>query len=1818
MKKNFLVIVLAMATALFCQCSSNEPEVPEVPQYNEYVSAYTSGTLTRKSDVKVIFSQDIPQGRLDSVKAEEVMQLSPKVEGTFTFADAHTLVFSPKAEMKRNAKYTVKVKTNKLFADGKEFEYAFLTRPFSVGGGLKSFEVTNDDQYELTFNLMTADEEKPEVIEKHVTCSMEGGLTWTHASDGLNHQLKVRVNPTTACALTLTQESDKSIEAREQVITTIQLPSTKTFTVVSQRSRPGDTKCIEVTFNKNLDPKRSVQGLVYVRNKDLQASVEGNKVLLVGDMEEGETLEIIIDKNLTSLNNVKISPSASASVTITNNKPSVEFVGKGTIVPQSDRILIPFRSVYMKGIRVLVHKVFQNRIGSLLQEGDINSYYNFCYVARPVYATTFYIDDKGADLSDWHTYAIDLTDQFKMEPGAIYRVELGLDARLSAWPNDSLPKATREEIAEEDAKVLESAGNRFDQGCWYYIGQAFDTEHWDVDNYYQLRQDPGSVYYYDSGSTARNVLATNIGLTVLRGADDNISVTAINLLDAQPMSGVEVEVYSLQQQKIGEGKTDADGMATIAYNTHLGRPFYLQARKGNDVSYLKVSENSALSTSTFDVSGDVVQRGLKGYIYGERGVWRPGDVVHLSFMLNDRNHTLPQNHPVTLKLSNPLGQVTNRLTKTESAMGLYSFSIPTADDAPTGIWNVQISVGGATFNKNIRIEAIKPNRLKIDLKLPEGNMAVGANSASLQTEWLNGSKAGGLKYDVTAKVVAATTSFKDWKGYVFDDPTKVFETSEVEVSKGAVDASGHADLRLNFQAEKQAPGMLAANLVTHVYEPSGEFSVDGVRALVAPYRHFVGIKAPEQTRASHLDTDKFHSYALVTVDKDGNPVANTQVQVDVYKVRWYWWWNSSNEQLAGYTSSRYNEPVNTLHYVTDAMGQVDFNLKMDEADWGTYLIVATDKESGHSTGVMSYFDWPNMESRRSEKASENATSLSITTDKQEYHPGDKMRISVPSEQGSRAIVSISNGSKILSLQTYSCQKSRSEFVIDVTDEMMPNAYVAVSLIQPYEQTVNDMPIRMYGIVPVKVTSDKSHLVPHISCADEFLPETKVQVTVSEKDGRAMGYTLAIVDEGLLDLTRFKTPNAWPLFNVREALGVRFWDLYSNVNGAFGGRIEQMFSVGGDEALNNGPKAIVNRFTPMVHFSGPFTLKKGEKRTHTISVPNYNGRVRVMVVAGDGSAYGSAEKSVQVRKPLMLIATMPRQIGKGDEVTVSATVFATQALGDVKVDLSTSKGMQVVGEKSRSVSFREAGDKTVQFRVKEVDQASPATITLVATGSGQKSEYVTEVPIRKVCQTLSQTFVETVNPGSAWKQDLTLPGIENHKLLVDVSATQPLNMSSRLKSLIAYPHGCVEQTTSKAFPQLYLGEFSVLYEEQQKDIENNVKYCINRLANYQVADGGMSYWPGGKVSGAWISAYVLHFFHEASSRGYYVPDDMMRRLKNYVVQSASNWEAGKDHSFDGAYQLYVLSLIQSPALGAMNRMREHVSELSSSAVYFLSAAYAKSGRTDVARELLTSAEGQTAVYGYWHSTEVSRLLAENAVDDQKAVETEESVRKRLVSDNWMSTSNTSFSLIAMSEFYKSHKPGNGLKFAVGMDGKSSTDVSTEMYSWSKEMPLAEGKCNLSLQNKGDAPIYLTYTQQGDAVQSPVERSSNGLELSVVYTSDKDQSLNPSSIGQSTTFKACVTVRNASGKDLDNVAVTHIVPAGWEILSASPSGTISYQDLRDDRLLSYIDHLRQGESITIRLNLSATYAGQYYLPAITAEAMYDATTSGCTASGTAEVK
>ena len=1019
--------------------------------------------------------------------------------------------------------------------------------------------------------------------------------------------------------------------------------------------------------------------------------------------------------------------------------------------------------------------------------------------------------------------------------------------------------------------------------------------------------------------------------------------------------------------------------------------------------------------------------------------------------------------------------------------------------------------------------------------------------------------------------------------------------------------------------------MLLANLVTRVYEESGDFSIDADRMLYSPYRRYAGIKSPQKDK-EQLNTGTNYTYEVASVDYLGKPQANTELDVKVYKVYWHWWWDSNSSGLANYVSDSYNKPVKTFAVRTDGDGRGTFQLSFPDKEWGTYFISVKDKESKHSTGVMSYFDWPYNEGRRNTDGSESATMLSFKTDKDSYTPGEKMVVTFPSTKGSRAIISIENGVRVLSLTEHTCEDKQTTVRLDVTKDMQPNAYVYITLLQPHGITKNDLPIRLYGVVPFTVTSPESHLTPVIQSPAELKPDASYTISVSEKNGKEMAYTLAIVDEGLLDLTRFRTPEPWKAFNAREALGVNTWDLYNYVVGAYGGRIEQLFSIGGDDALNKGPKAIVNRFKPVVRFDGPFLLKKGKTARHTYQMPNYNGRVKIMVVAGNGEAYGHADKSVMVRKPVMLLGTLPRVIGVGEEMVVPATVFATEdGVGAVNVSIACSSNMEVVGEATRSLSFERKGDQQASFRIRVKKNPGIGKVTITATGKGDKSVYETELEIRTVRRPQVKVTAATLEAGKSWKETVAMPGATGtNQLTLEVSDIAPVNLSSRLSYLLGYPHGCLEQITSKGFPQLYISSFTDLTPQQAKSTEEAVKEVIRRLRSYQTVDGAFAYWPGGTSSNGWGTVYATHFLLEASKKGYLVPEAMKQSVLNNLRRVARNWKPATSYYMDSeettqAYRLYVLALAGSPEMGAMNRLKE-MKDLTSMSRWSLASAYALVGREDVAQDLISKTTALPSGYSEYDETFGSdvrdqsiQLMTLCLLDKGKEAATlVEELSKQLSSDDWLSTQSTAFALVALSDYLAKYRVDGVMDFTYACGGKDG-QVKTDKNIWSETLLDKAGtSASVELKNTGKSTLFARIITEGIPEQGEEKAYANGVSLAVSYVDLNGSPVNVAQLEQGTNFSAVVTVKNPSARGYNNLVLSEIFPAGWEILNTrflnesvtdSLSAGVNYQDIRDDRVYSYIDRLPAGSQVTVKINLCAVYPGRFYLPPVYCEAMYD---------------
>ena len=1824
---NTLAYIMLIVLSVLSSCSDKNPSA--IIDSNAYVEAFTHGTISRKSTIYLIFNRDIESSKLDYTKLESLIKISPKVEGTFAFENNRTIAFKPADAFKRGESYVVDADLSEWFGEGESFKFSFdiLTGQVRCRFDELAINEKNEDAYDVKLAVMTTDVESDADVEKAIgiysgskDVTSQLNCEWTHDVDGYHHTLTLVGVQSLSTVQTFTIKGDNSVFENNNVavLEEVDIP-TNEFDLLSINYVTSPERYIEVAFTKLLDEKANYNGLAFISDNVSEAvKVKGNTLRLFPDAGKSGDVLVSLSQNIRSKKGQKLGKDIMRNVEINKNenKPQIKLIGKGTIIPTSDKIIIPFQAVNVRGVVVRVVKVLSDNMGQFLQENDYSEYTYLTRVGRIIAYKTVFLDEDGADLTRWNNFGIDLKEIINPEPGTLYRVELSFDKSLSAWPgceNDNLSKS---QIMANDKLRFKEECERFNNGSYYYTD--YYSYWWDDED-----EDPTKDSYYHGKAKGRNVLATNLGITAMCGADGVYKAVVNNLTSAKPESGVKIEAYNYQNQKIAEAETNSQGFADVKVADETNSPYYLKAIKGKEVTYLKVNSGNSLSYSAFDTKGEVVQKGLKGFIYGERGVWRPGDTLHLGFMLNEVVKTLPEDHPVVLSVSNPMGQVYSNQTRNKSVMGIYRFDVPTEPEVPTGIWTATVSVGGTYFSKNLRIETIKPNRLKINLALPKVIVANRQLGATLHSEWLNGSRAKNLKYDIEATFYPTKTEFDNYKDYVFDSPATEFTNSEYQVANGVLSNVGDANINVSLSGASDAPGMLIGNFTTRVYEQSGEFSTDVSSTKFSPYQYYVGVKSP-QKGWRQLATGKKHKYMIATVDANGQTAPTRNVTIEVYKVSWYWWWESmSSSEMADYVSDSYNKPVKRFLLRTNSSGVAEFDLDFADNEWGTYMVLASDVQGGHKSGVLSYFDWDYMENRQSVSSGEAATQLKFTVDKDEYQPGDKISVVIPSSQGSRAIVSVCNGSKVLSTDSYECSAEQTTVKLPVTEDMHPNAYVCVNLIQPHSNTENDLPIRLYGVQPVKVTSPKSYLYPEISMDDEIKSESDYSISVSEKDGREMAYTLAIVDEGLLDLTHFKTPDPWAAFNAREALGVRMWDMYQDVVGAFGGRLEQIFSIGGDDALNNGPKAIVNRFTPIVKVEGPFILAKGKKQKHTFNMPNYNGRVRVMVIAGDGRAYGSTDKSVLVRKPIMLLGTLPRVIGVGETMDIPATVFATKdGVGNISTKIECSDNMEVVGGSTQTLTLNKQGDETVRFRIKVKDKSGTGYVKLTASAGGDKAVYETNIDIRSTSERQVKVFSSVVEAGKDWTSTINLPGIEGtNSLNIELSGIRPINLEARLSYLLGYPHGCIEQTTSKVFPQLYLSDYTQMSAERKKSTEENVKAGINRLRSFQLGNGLMSYWPGSNSPSDWGSVYAAHFLIEASKKGYLISGNMKDNLLSALRKAARDYNNTKSHGEDltQCYRLYVLALASKAEMGAMNRMKEGSAKLTQTAKYLLASAYAVSGHADVAKTIagqtnnLSDSQSWGYTYGSALRDEAIKLIMANAINDNDLIKSGvDYLSDKLSSDDWLSTQETAFSLFALAQYYGKNAVDNTLNYAVTLDGNNlATDKVEARVVNINAFENGKKSAKVNVKNNGKGQLFVRAITEGEMAQGTIEPTANRISISVAYVNEAGQAMSVDKLQQGTNFKARVLIENKSNTDINNLVLTQILPSGWESLSTpyidkgGDANTLSYRDVRDDRVFSYVDLLRAGKYIELEIDLCATYSGEFYLPAVVCEAMYDNT-------------
>jgi len=1801
------------------------------PAFRNYISGFTSGVVS--TDTKVViklnfdFANDTMIGKACKL---DLFSFNPQIKGETFWTDKQTVEFRPAQKLPHDQTYKIDFNLFSLITvpdSLRIFKFHIITMKQGLNveiQNVKPYDAEQGKDYKyvkIMGTVNTADFALPEKIESVISNNKNLKTTWVHDEKSKTHQFFIdSVERKQTTQQIIISWNGKPIEASQKGEINVEIPAVNDFKLTNAKAFQFPDQHIVLQFSDPLDEKQNTDGLIRL-SSNFRVLLEDNEIKIYpNDILKGE-VNVIIEKAITNSHSKTLDKNVSKIVVFEEIKPNVRLTGKGVIVPSTNGLIFPFEAVNLKAVKVRIVKIFENNVLQFLQVNEIDGNREIKRVGRQIFSKTVELNGEGiVDYSVWNSFSLNLEELVKTEPGAIYQVNISFSKENSAYPcsgESSKPVLKNFNDSKNDNEG-DDVVDRYYYDYYDYYEDEYYSYNWDE------RDDPCKDSYYYNKSVSRNFIASDLGIIAKKGNDETIHVFVNDLRTTEPLSNVKIELYNFQQQLLTSENTNSDGIAVLKTSK---TPAFLIAKSDKQRGYLKLNNNTALSLSMFDISGSSSDNDIKGFIYGERGVWRPGDTLFLSFILEDRTKKLPPSHPIGFTLTNPLGQITYRNVKTAGLNGFYTFACTTSPDAPTGNWNATVDIGGVKFNKTLKIETIMPNRLKILLDFGGDKLYAHQDKAiSLKSVWLHGAVAQNLKADVNVSLSKMKTEFKNFKGYVFDDNSRNFSTEEYEIFNGKLNDKGEALIKPDFNFKKAAPGVLQASFQVRVFENSGAFSIDRVSIPYYPYKTYVGVKVPEGKGYNKmLRTDQTHKVNIVNVDAMGNPVNGGTVLAELYKIDWNWWWDNSGEDGASYINSYYMTPVSTEE-IKLAAGKGVFNLRIDAPEWGRYFLRVTDKVSEHSCGDFIYIDYPEWENRSRTKETGAATLLTLTSDKQSYNAGDKIQITFPSSKQGRALISIEKGSKILKTYWVKTENGNTSFTFEATKDMAPNVFAHVTFIQPHAQVLNDLPIRLYGVIPINVEDKNTILKPVITMPDVLKPEQKSTISVSEENKKPMTYTLAIVDEGLLDLTRFKTPNPWAYFYAKEALGIRTWDLYDYVAGAYAGKLSRLLNIGGDEEATKAGAAKANRFKPMVRFMGPFNLDKGKINKHVVSIPNYIGSVRVMVIAGQNAAYGNAEKTVAVRNPLMILGTLPRVLGPNETVELPISVFAMESfVKNVNVEVNTNNMFKIQGDAKKSVTFTQTGDKMLNFSLKTSSAIGIGKVKIIATSGNLKATYDIEIDIRNPNPKVVDVFDFIVEPGKTINKKFKTNGIAGtNKGTVEISSIPPLNLDKRLKYLIAYPHGCIEQTTSAAFPQLFIENLVDLKNEDKNKIQVNVNAAIRKIASLQLSNGGLTYWAGANYTDDWATNYAGHFMIEASNKGYNLPSNFMDKLLKYQKKMANSWIPNtKYYNSDliQSYRLYTLALAKSPEMGAMNRLKEQ-KDLSIAAKWRLAATYELAGQNKTAMKIIENLSTQITPYKelyYTYGSDIrdKAMILETLTLMKQKIKAAVLVRDlsaSLASNEWMSTQTTAYALLALSQYYKAMGSNAEMKYTYKTKNINGTYTGKTFVNQA-DMLLKGNPADdvLEVKNNGKAIIFGRIILEGIPEPGEEKASENNLKLKISYFNLQGKKVDIAKINQGMDFIAEVSVTNPGIRgEYNELALSHIIPPGWEIHntrmdlgnSTLKMAAYNYMDIRDDRIYLYFN-LRPNETKLFQFMFNASYIGKYYLPSIYAEAMYDAT-------------
>lgn len=1543
---------------------------------------------------------------------------------------------------------------------------------------------------------------------------------------------------------------EKIMGFKEAKVLQFQIPSKpkdNDFRLISAEEKD---QIATLKFSKELAENQAFQDFIQISPElNFRAWSVGKELKISANFEPGEKYQVKIAKGLKS-NQGLINKGEEANITLQKDlDPSLVFANDGVFLPSGAEYQVYIKSRNVKKIHLKVSQIFSNNISEYLRYKNLvgkkdDSTQEAFYSSDGFNYVAKKVIDKKIELKNqkntWISSALDLSD-LKGKSG-IFSVSLSVDA------------------------------NDLD-----YKGE----------NVYRI---------INKASVSKNLIFSNIALSA-QNLNKQLVVHARDFSKNEALENVKIELVSKQNQILQSQNTDSNGDAKFQIQED-DEILYILASKENQISVLRFS--NPLSTDGYDVEGDQNHEMIKAFIYTDRGVYRAGDSVHLSVVA--RENTNPLKHPINFTLINPKNQkiIENRILKSQN--DIYYTQINLDKNAINGLYRANFNIAGVEFSKDILVQSVVPNRIKVELNADENrSLDDGSLNYELSSKYLFGALASNLKYQSVVYFSPKNYHNSKYKDYIFTNPSSL-------IISASADDKGNLDEKGRVQSSVEIPENILnsqgynfnARIVSEVFEKGGR-SVKAVKDVnLNRYDYFVGMKALANSYVSEGETIDF--YAIVS-DLKEKLVSGKTLEYRIYQNDYYWWWDyDSYDEFLRSIKQDTNTKLIEKGELTSSSEPMKFSFNTSNY-YGQMFIELIDKESEVSTGQSFY-----VSSWGEPSYADVVSSLKIKSDKNKYKIGQSAKIEFESVAGAKALITLSSNSKIIDRFVMDTQDESTSIELAMKKEYAPNIYVSVSLFQDYNKIDNDRALRLFGVIPLYVEDENTKLDLELKTPDKILPNSDFEIEIQSKDKRAFNYTVAIVDEGLLDLTDFKTPDIWKGFYAKTGFTLKTYDTYSQIIPKFTGGD----SVLGGLRVDKNRDDSAQRFKPVALFNTPARSDETGFAKLKFKMPSYMGSVRVMVVANENDAYGSVSKDIQVSAPLVMLETLPRTLKIGDNFTLLTQIFKTEnRIKNATLSVRSKNSLIKISPDTQTIDFKSATNLEVMMDANVSDNRIGKELLefeLKSEDYTYKNEI--EIDIKPINAYTYENNTSLIKAGESKEFIIKDYILGTTNVTLKLSPTPILDMDKRIKYLLNYPYGCIEQTTSAVLPQLFLDKFSTEFDKQKAI--NNINAAIERYSNFQTADGGFAYWQGGDESNAWGSNYAGMFLILAKQNGYFVPDSMYERWLKYE-QNFVQKSVYRDYMMDiKANSLYLLAMAKKPNISEMNLLYDNLNTLSTEAKWQLAAAYKLAGVEDTAKQIASKIsiepDSKYSFYTYGSLVRDEAIIA-NAYKQIYDTNNEELLQKisdTLLSKDYLSTQSTGYALYALAMGANLENMNeNFMDATLKIDDQAYTINQNQMqiFSFNDEKAIVSA-------NKD---IFVSFGVEG-VKASENSAFSNKISLDRAFYDEKGNKISPSEIGSGQTFYMRISVSlNEGANYVSNIALTQILPSGWEVSNTllddnTPSfiknSNYDFIDVRDDKIMWFFG-LNKNRTHHFYIKLNAITPGSYTLSGAYAEAMYDDT-------------